>query len=290
MQLYDLQSGWLLLVIAFTIYFFSHIVDIPAGIKYLNDYGIFPLGILRLAFGLYRTDQNRRTLLNRLKTSENELNSILYSFSHDLRAPLRAIDGFSKILQEEMPENATENFQHYLERIQVSIQKLTRFLENILVLSRIYHHELHLMPISLKVIFEKIMKEIQEQEKDRQIEFKLEQLFEVESDVQLLEILCRHLILNAVKFSKIREKSVIEIGTQKIQGKKVIYIRDNGVGFDMKNYQRLFTVFQRLHREEDFEGSGIGLALARKIVEKHGGKIWAEAAKDKGATFYFTLK
>lgn len=290
LQLYPLQPGWLLLIIAFTLFFFSDIIRSPVWMKELNAYGIFPIGVLLLTYGFYRIDQIRRNLFSQLKTSENELNTILYSFSHDLRAPLRAIDGFSKILQEELPKNAPENFQHYIERIQASIQKLTRFLEDVLILSRIYHHQLNLMPISLKVIFEKIIKEVQEQEKEREIEFKLEPLFEVESDVQLLEILCRHLISNAVKFSRVRKKSIIEIGVRIIRGKKIIYIRDNGVGFDMKNYHRLFVVFQRLHRPDDFEGSGIGLALARKIVEKHGGKIWAEAEKDQGATFFFTLK
>jgi light-regulated signal transduction histidine kinase (bacteriophytochrome) len=224
-----------------------------------------------------------------LAATVKELEAFTYSVSHDLRAPLRHISGFSKILTEEFGSNLPPGAQHHVQRIQEGTRRMGLLVDDLLNLARVGRRDLSFQTASLKSITNEVIADLVPECVDRQIEWKIGTLPFVECDPALMKQVFQNLLSNAVKFTRPRSQAVIEIGQKDEDGSAVVFVRDNGVGFNMKYCDKLFGVFQRLHRPEDFEGTGVGLATVQRIIQKHGGRIWAEAELDKGATFYFTL-
>jgi PAS domain S-box-containing protein len=224
-----------------------------------------------------------------LEAANHELEAFTYSVSHDLRAPLRHIGGFSKILSEDFGPGMPEEAQGHLKRIEDGVHRMGLLVDELLNLARVGRHALHLQVTGLNAVVEEVVSLLQPETQDRVIEWKIADLPPADCDSILIKQVFQNLIANALKFTRTRERAVIEISHRQEDGQMVIAISDNGVGFDMKYQDKLFGVFQRLHRAEDFEGTGIGLATVQRIIRKHGGRIWADAELDKGATFCFTL-
>ena len=224
-----------------------------------------------------------------LTTANRELESFSYSVSHDLRAPLRHIDGFARILKEEFSSGIPEEGQRYLSRIVDGATHMGHLVDDMLNLAKIGRRELLRTTSSLDDLVREVVAELCEQGPTRPIEWKVGSLPDASCDSGLMKIVFTNLLANAVKFTRMRGRALIEIGVQESRGATVFFVKDNGVGFDMKYADKLFGVFQRLHREEDFEGTGVGLAIVQRIIHRHGGEIWVDSKLDQGATFYFTL-
>jgi signal transduction histidine kinase len=224
-----------------------------------------------------------------LEASNKELEAFSYSVSHDLRAPLRHIDGFSRILMEEYGAHLDAKAQRLVDHIRDGARQMGCLVDDLLNLSRLGRRELVMQVTGLDALVRESLAELQSGLGNRQVEFRVAPLPFVSCDAGLLRQVFANLLSNAVKYSRPREYAVIEVGQTERDGHRVIFVRDNGVGFNMKYANKLFGVFQRLHRQEDFEGTGVGLATVQRIVQKHGGRVWAESQLDKGATFYFTL-
>ncbi|MGA9528638.1 MAG: PAS domain S-box protein [Terriglobales bacterium] len=229
-----------------------------------------------------------------LETVNRDLEAFTYSVSHDLRAPLRHILGFGGAFLEEFGAAIDPRALHYWQRIQDGTRRMSLLIEELLTLSRTGQRSLHLELTELNPIVEEIILMLKAETEGREVEWKIGSLPPLECDPVLIRQVFQNLLSNAIKYSRPRPHAVIEIGNTEIgdtqeNGWPVIFVRDNGVGFDMRYADKLFGVFQRLHREEDFEGTGVGLATVHRIVQKHGGRIWVEAQLDQGATFYFTL-
>jgi len=224
-----------------------------------------------------------------LLAANQELEAFTYSVSHDLRAPLRHISGFSQLLSEEYGSTLAPDAQHHLQRIQEGTRRMGMLVDDLLNLARVGRRDLTLRVSGLKTVVDEVIAEQAPEYAHRQVEWKIGDLPFVDCDPGLMKQVFQNLISNALKFSRPRAQAVIEIGQAEEHESPVVFVRDNGVGFNMKYADKLFGVFQRLHRAEDFEGTGVGLATVQRIVQKHGGLIWAEAELEKGATFYFTL-
>jgi light-regulated signal transduction histidine kinase (bacteriophytochrome) len=225
----------------------------------------------------------------KLEASNNELEAFSYSASHDLRAPLRTIDGFSQAILEDCEDKLNIQGKDYLIRIRAATKRMADLIEDLLQLSRIARTELNIEKINLTRIARSIIDEWQKSQPQRHVEIKIADGLEDAADSRLMRITLDNLLGNAWKFTEKQAKAVIEFGCTKEGGKKVYFIRDNGAGFDMAYADKLFAPFQRLHNEEEFPGTGIGLALVRRIIHRHGGKVWTEGQAGKGATFYFSL-
>ncbi|MGC1653804.1 MAG: ATP-binding protein, partial [Candidatus Sulfotelmatobacter sp.] len=225
-----------------------------------------------------------------LAAANHELEAFTYSVSHDLRAPLRHIGGFSRILIEDFAAGMDPEARTHLQRIEQGVHRMGLLVDELLNLARVGRHALHLQPAGLNSIVEEVISLLQPEIKDRIVSWKIADLPGAECDPTLIKQVFQNLIANALKFTRTRERAVIEISSRPKNGQVVVLVRDNGVGFNMKYSDKLFGVFQRLHRAEEFEGTGIGLATVHRIIHKHGGRVWAEAELDKGATFYFTLE
>jgi PAS domain S-box-containing protein len=224
-----------------------------------------------------------------LVTANEELESFSYSVSHDLRAPLRHIGGFSKLLVEEFGPTLDPSAQQYLQRIQSGAQKMGVLVDELLNLAKVGRHAVRLQPTNLNAMVAEMIAMLQPDVEGRQVEWKIADLPAVECDPVLVKQVFQNLLTNALKFTRPRAQAVIEVGYEDDGGHPVFMVRDNGVGFNMKYVDKLFGVFQRLHSTDEFEGTGIGLVTVQRIVRKHGGRVWAEAEPDKGAAFYFTL-
>jgi PAS domain S-box-containing protein len=224
-----------------------------------------------------------------LKIANAELEAFTYSVSHDLRAPIRQLEGFSRILVEHLGEDIDPQAAQYLRRIQEASLQMSRLVDDLLQLAQIGRQDPKPRRISLDSLVRDVLANVRAEITDRQVEWRVEQLPEIVCDPGLMHVVFTNLLSNAVKYTRSREKAVIEIGRMFKDGQTVIFVRDNGVGFDMKYADKLFGVFQRLHRAEEYEGTGVGLATVYRIIRKHNGSIWAEAAPDEGATFFFTV-
>jgi PAS domain S-box-containing protein len=225
-----------------------------------------------------------------LEASNKELASFAYSVSHDLRAPLRGIDGWSLALLEDYGEKLDDQARKYLHRVRTETQLMGRLIDDMLKLSRVTRAELKLMPIDLTAMAHSIADRLQEEMPQRRIEFIIQPALRADGDSQMIDIALSNLFDNAVKFTGTRSPARIEFGEAEVDGGKVFFVQDDGVGFDMTHAPKLFGAFQRLHKSSEFPGTGVGLATVQRIIHRHGGRIWANAQVDQGATFYFTLK
>jgi signal transduction histidine kinase len=225
-----------------------------------------------------------------LEAVNKELEAFSYSVSHDLRAPLRAIDGFSRILLDELAPQIPADGQRYLHLVRGGAQEMGVLIDGLLSFSRLGHQALSRRPTETTELAQDVIETFDAEQSERNVVITLQDLPAVEADETLLRQVFVNLLANALKYSRHRDPARIEVGTYSENGRAVFYVRDNGAGFDMRYADKLFRVFQRLHRTEDYEGTGLGLALVERIVTRHGGRIWAESKPDAGATFYFTLE
>ena len=230
-----------------------------------------------------------RVHVDALESLYEELDSFSYSISHDLRAPLRAIEGFSAMLIEDHRESLDDEGRRLLGVVSAQTQKMGELIDGLLQFSRTSREDLALGPVDMRALCGEVVAEFQSRTGDRDVTFNVEELPPATGDYRMLKQVFENLIGNAVKFTGTREKAVIDVGFQREAGNITYFVRDNGVGFNMEYADNIFRVFQRYHTEKEFEGTGIGLSLVQRIVTKHGGRVWAEAEEGKGATFYFNL-
>ncbi len=224
-----------------------------------------------------------------LAAANRELEAFSYSVSHDLTSPLRAIDGFSRMLEEDYAGEVGAEGKSYIARIRAGTQRMQQIIDDMLALSRITRRDMKPGPVNLSALAEDILAELRQAQPWRNVETNIAPDLHDTGDTSLLRIALENLLRNAWKFSARQNVSVITLGSLHKEGKKVYFVRDNGAGFDMQYANKLFGAFQRLHRADEFEGTGIGLAIVNRVIHRHGGRIWAEAAPGKGATFFFTL-
>jgi light-regulated signal transduction histidine kinase (bacteriophytochrome) len=242
-------------------------------------------------------DQERRGVERQLRrrTAElealnRELDAFCYSVSHDLRAPLRAISGFSKVLIEDFHPELTPEAQRCVERVSSGAEQMGRLVDDLLRLSRLGRRPVSKTRLAPAPIVREVIAALEVNRQERSVEFTVRDLPECWADPGLLRQVFVNLLSNAVKFTRDRNPAHIEVGSVQDGPAPVYYVKDNGCGFDMQHAGKLFGVFQRLHTPQDYEGTGAGLAIVRRIVERHGGRVWAEAEPGRGATFYFTLE
>lgn len=224
-----------------------------------------------------------------LEAANKELEAFTYSVSHDLRAPLRHIDGFSRLLLEEYSGNLPDEAQRYLTRVREGTLRMGHLVDDLLTLTRVGRQELRVQLTGMNSLLGEVLRDLKAEVTGREIEWRIAPLPFVECDPGLMKQVLANLLSNAVKFTGPRERAVIEVGVLPGDGGATVFVRDNGVGFSMKYADKLFGVFQRLHRPEDFPGTGVGLATVRRIIHKHGGRIWADSELNQGTTFCFTL-
>jgi PAS domain S-box-containing protein len=219
-----------------------------------------------------------------------ELESFSYSVSHDLRAPVRAIGGFARILQEDHAAALAPEAQRLLGRIHDNAQKMGQLIDGLLAFSRLGRQPLNKQPVMVSALVHRALEELQPEHAGRRIKISVTELPDCQADPTLLQQVYTNLLSNAFKYSRDRNPAIIEIGSRDEKGRRVYFVKDNGAGFEMDYAHKLFGVFQRLHRADQFEGTGVGLAIVQRIIHRHGGQIWADAAPGKGAMFSFTLE
>ncbi|HWQ08643.1 MAG TPA: ATP-binding protein, partial [Holophaga sp.] len=212
-----------------------------------------------------------------------------YSVSHDLRAPLRGIDGFSRALLEDFGDRLDDNGRHYLERVRAGTQRMGHLIDDLLKLSRVSRADLDQVDVDLSAMSTRILQDFTEKQPFRDITFEVAPGLATWADPRLMAIVMENLLANAWKFTQKTPGARIEVGALPEGEETAFYVRDNGAGFDMAYASKLFGAFQRLHTAQEFEGTGIGLAIVQRIIHRHGGRLWAEGETGRGATFHFTL-
>ena len=224
-----------------------------------------------------------------LAATNKELEAFSYSVSHDLRAPLRTIDGFSRALLEDYSNKLDESGKDYLRRVRAGTQQMRQLIDNLLNLSLAIRAQITREEINLSELVQKIATDLEKSQPERKVQFAIQENVFARGDPQLLQNVLENLLNNSWKFTEKHLQARIEFGaTQKVE-QTAYFVRDDGAGFDMTYVNKLFIPFQRLHSADEFSGDGIGLAIAKRIINRHGGRIWAEGEVEKGATFYFTL-
>ena len=224
-----------------------------------------------------------------LASANQELEAFSYSVAHDLRAPLRSIDGFSQALLEDYADKVDAEGRKYLQQVRESAQEMARLIDDLLMLSRVTRSELRRAQVDLTAIARSVLVRLQRNEPERTVELIISDGLIADADARLLGVLLENLLGNAWKFTSKRPVARIEVGARQEDGRPVYFVRDDGAGFDMAYAEKLFGVFQRLHSDAEFEGTGIGLATVQRIVRRHSGRVWAEGEVGRGATVYFTL-
>jgi PAS domain S-box-containing protein len=230
----------------------------------------------------------RRQAAAALEAANKELEAFAYSISHDLRAPLRAIDGFSRILLEEASGKLGAEERHYLDTIVGSVAEMGHLVDDLLAFSRLAKTPLARQPTDPDRLVRQVLDELRPQRQGRDVEVRIGRLPSCDADSGLLRDVFANLLGNALKYTRKRPRAEVDVGWTDAGG-GAYFVKDNGVGFDMRFADKLFGVFQRLHRAEDYEGTGVGLAIVQRIVNRHGGRVWAEAEEGKGAAFFFTI-
>jgi signal transduction histidine kinase len=234
-------------------------------------------------------ERARRRWAAELEQANRELEAFSYSVSHDLRAPLRAVDGFSKALLSEFAERLDERGLHYLEHVRAGALRMSYLLDDLLKLSHINRAPLRREPVDLAELARKIMLDLREREPQRSVDVEVSDGLMTQADARLAIVVFENLLGNAWKFTAKQPEARIEVGQEHGANGRFFYVRDNGAGFDMQYAEKLFAPFQRLHHDSDFEGTGIGLATVHRVIARHGGRIWAEAEVGAGATFFLSF-
>jgi len=246
-------------------------------------------GVTALNLELEQRNDETKKYATELEAVNKELEAFSYSVSHDLRAPLRAIDGFSRILLEDYSDKLDDEGKRRLNVICSNTQKMGQLIDDLLKFSRMGRHEIQMMRIDMGEIARDVFEELRAYVPERILHLKLGMLPRSRGDRAMLREVYVNLLSNAVKFTRPRETAVIELGGVAGETENAYFVKDNGVGFDMRYKDKLFGVFQRLHGQDEFEGTGVGLAIVQRIIHRHGGRVWAEGGVEKGASFYFTI-
>jgi len=269
----------------------------PQDIPYFIIFVVWAVVVSSFAIVRRRVEENlrhtREALADRaaeLEATNKELESFTYSVSHDLRAPLRHVAGFSELLQKHAASSLDDKSRRYIRSIMESAKKMGTLIDDLLGFARIGRAETMKGSVNLEQLAREAIADVGQEASGRDIAWKIGALPACHGDRAMLRLVMVNLVSNAVKFTRIRSRAEIEIGCARDDAREVeVFVRDNGAGFEMQHVNKLFGVFQRLHLSEEFEGTGIGLATVQRIVHRHGGKVRAEGAVDKGATFYFSL-
>jgi signal transduction histidine kinase len=247
------------------------------------------LTIRRLHIVNAELDDDLRQRTAELETANKELEAFCYSVSHDLRSPLRAIDGFSNMLMIHHAPGLSPEAQRLLKNISLNAKRMGQLIDDLLGFSQLTRQPLSRQFVNVSALVQGILRDLRKEQNARQIDISVGPLPGCRGDPSLLTQIFVNLLSNALKFTRHRAVARIEIGCQEQGPEQVYFVRDNGAGFDMQYAEKLFGVFQRFHRADEFEGTGIGLSIVQRIVHRHGGRIWAEAHLEQGATFYFTI-
>ena len=262
-----------------------------------TEHGRMVISIIRDASERKRIEREMRDLnaqlqlrMQELLAANQELESFCYSVSHDLRAPLRSLDGFSLALLEDYAELLDDTGKDYLRRLRAASHQMSQLIDGLLKLSRITRSELHPQPLDISAIARRSLQQLLRPDPGRDISVGIMNDMQGDGDPELVAIAFNNLLGNALKFSANSPVPAIEVGMRQVDGVSVYCVSDNGAGFDMAYADKLFGAFQRLHTADEFEGTGIGLAIVQRVIHRHGGSIWAQGAVDQGATFYFTLQ
>ncbi|MBN8710280.1 MAG: PAS domain S-box protein [Verrucomicrobia bacterium] len=243
----------------------------------------------RMEAEIFASSRKVQEMNRQLEAANKELEAFSYSVSHDLRAPLRAIDGFSLAVAEDYGPLLPDEGRRYLQIIREGAQRMGTLIDDLLTFSRLSRRQLEVAPIEMNHLVHDVLTELSPLLEGRSVDIQQGDLHPALGDAALLKQVWLNLLSNALKYTRRRDSALIEIGSASQGDEMVYFIRDNGTGFDMRYADKLFGVFQRLHRAEDFEGTGVGLAIVQRVVHRHGGRVWADGKVDHGATFYFTL-
>jgi signal transduction histidine kinase len=264
---------------------FRERLDIRTG----DEIEVLAAAFNRMAAALGETEGELRGRAEELEAANRELEAFSYSVSHDLRAPLRAMDGFTRILVEEESGALSARGQRFLGLVRENAGQMGHLVDDLLTFSRLGRQSIRKQLVDPAVLVRQVLEDLEPERNGRRVEIVMTELSACEGDPVLLKQVWANLLANALKFTRDREPARIEIGSEEAGAGTVYSVRDNGVGFDMRYADKLFGVFQRLHRAEEYEGTGVGLAIVQRIVQRHGGRVWTEAEEGKGATFYFTI-
>lgn len=264
-------------------------VELYVGILITSIIFTFFAAVWYVSSVLNRIDLARTVAEERLQKSNKGLEAFSYSVSHDLRAPLRAVSGYTKILIEDHLDELSEDARSLTGKILANADRMGELIEDLLQFSKSERAELRKAKLSMKELVETIASDLKGYETERDVEFRIHEIPDAFADFVTIRQVWINLISNALKYTKNKSKAIIEIGSEPMEGGVAYFVKDNGAGFNMNYYGRLFGVFQRLHAQDEFEGTGVGLATVKSIVERHGGKIWAEGEQDRGAIFHFSL-
>src|ERR1700758_3143566 len=238
---------------------------------------------------LVRLNEDLKNKNDDLEIINKELDAFTYSVSHDLRAPLRAANSYAKMLEEDYEKQLDEEGRRMLANINRNVEKMTALIDSLLDLSRLGKKEIRKIIVNTNELVKEVLGELLQNLSGKQVHSKINNLPDAYGDAELLKIVFTNLLSNAIKYSGKKDEPLIEIGAMVENDKNIYYVKDNGTGFNMTYKNKLFGVFQRLHRSDEFEGTGVGLAIVLRIVIRHGGTVWAESEVEKGATFYFSL-
>jgi PAS domain S-box-containing protein len=263
-------------------------IELKISSSKINDRYVF-IGFLRDITESKRLNSELGKNVARLEAVNSELEALCYSISHDLRTPLRAIHGYTKIITSEFASEFTDESKKLMDSVMQNARKMGQLIDGLLTFSRIGRKEMSLTEVNMNALVDSVVHDLKSP-KAVKAKIKIQPLPSITADYQFTFQVVTNLIANAIKFSSLKADPAIEIGVIKgIDADHIFFVKDNGAGFDMKYYSKLFGIFQRLHSTRDFEGTGIGLALTKRIITKHGGRIWADSKLDQGAVFYFSL-